>query len=182
RRDPIIARPIAKIARQRSVRVVEKDIGLRARGERSRASGGRRDVRSDRRDLDAGRRPYLRGGLFQCIVPARNDDYLDAFLRERKGPAPPQASAGAAQQRLSSADSEIHFYTRDERHLPSPRGRRSSRGDGGNGTDLVAVALVEGEVLHDANALGERLALELGQRLAQVRGRGPDRRPPPLSR
>src|SRR5262249_45019415 len=99
------------------------------------------------------------------------------------------------------------LYTRDERHVPSPRdsgeraaqitpplsplsrgegahrvrrGRRSSRGDGGNGTDLVAVALVEGEVLHDANALGERLALEICQRLAQVAGGKAARLPPPF--
>ena len=48
----------------------------------------------------------------------------------------------------------------------SSRGRQRSRGDGGDGADLVAVLLVEPEFLHDANALGERLAVEVGQRLA----------------
>src|SRR5436305_5621225 len=33
----------------------------------------------------------------------------------------------------------------------------SSRGDGGNRPELIAIALVEGELLHDANALGDLL-------------------------
>src|SRR5262249_18676763 len=61
------------------------------------------------------------------------------------------------------------------RSLDQPSGRRYSRCDGGDGTDLVAVLLVEPELLHDANAFGERLAVEVGQRLAQVAGRQRER-------
>src|SRR5215471_18983836 len=52
---------------------------------------------------------------------------------------------------------------------------RYSRCDGRNRPDLVAVLLVESELLHDANAFGERLAVEVGERLAQVAGRQRER-------
>src|SRR5262249_26458215 len=48
---------------------------------------------------------------------------------------------------------------------------RYSRCDGRNGSDLVAVLVVESELLHDANAFGERLAFEVGERLTQVANR-----------
>ena len=108
RGDPILSRPVAKIARQRPVRIVEQNIGLRTRGKRGRSSRGRGDVGGDRRDLDPARRPYLRGGFLQCLPPACNDGHVDAFLRKREGAGPPQTSARARQQRLASADPEIH--------------------------------------------------------------------------
>src|SRR5262245_7327719 len=43
-----------------------------------------------------------------------------------------------------------------------------SRRDGRERAELVAVALVEAELLDDAHALGQGLAVEIGQRLAQV--------------
>src|SRR5439155_16378524 len=60
------------------------------------------------RDLDPARRPYLGGGFLQCLPPACNDGHVDAFLRKREGAGPPQTSARARQQRLASADPEIH--------------------------------------------------------------------------
>src|SRR5262245_35934764 len=50
-----------------------------------------------------------------------------------------------------------------------------SRGDGGDRADLVAVSLVEPELLHDADALGQRLAAEIAQGLAQIAGRQSER-------
>src|SRR5262249_46345822 len=54
---------------------------------------------------------------------------------------------------------------------PSP----ISRGDGGERADLVAVSLVEPELLHDADARGQRLAVEIAQGLAKIARGQPER-------
>src|SRR5262249_13469317 len=48
---------------------------------------------------------------------------------------------------------------------------RYSRCDGRNGPDLVAVLLVESELLHYENSLGGRSAVGVGERLAKAAGR-----------
>src|SRR5262249_56455574 len=95
----------AEIAGQRSVGVVEKDIGLRTRGKRGRAPGPGGDVGGNRGHLDAGRRGDLRAGFFQPLAPARDDGDVDAFLRQREGAGAPETAARAAPERLSSAAS-----------------------------------------------------------------------------
>src|SRR5262249_3503321 len=102
-------RPVAEVTRSRAIGVVEKDIGLRTGGKRGGASRAGGDVGGNRGDLDAGRRRDLRAGLFQHVALARDDGDVDAFPSEREGTGPSQASARAAQQRLSSTQSEVHF-------------------------------------------------------------------------
>jgi hypothetical protein len=97
RSDPVIARPVAEIAGQRSVGIVEKDIGLRTRGKCSRAPRAGGDVGGNRGDLDGRRRRNLRAGFFQRLAPTRDDGDVDAFLRQREGAGPPQTAARAAQ-------------------------------------------------------------------------------------
>src|SRR5258708_16020373 len=78
--DPIIPRPIAEIARQRAVRVVEKDIGLRTRGKRGRATRGGPDIPGGPRHLGAPRPPSLRAALFPYLPPSRTAWYALCFL------------------------------------------------------------------------------------------------------
>jgi len=54
RLDPVVALPVAEIARRRSARVVDDDVGLRTGGEHLLAAGVGRDVDGDRRHLHAG--------------------------------------------------------------------------------------------------------------------------------
>ena len=108
RRDPVVARPGAEIARQRAVRVVEQDIGLRTGRKCGRASLRRGDVADDRCHLDAGRLRDLRAGLFEHVARARHDGDVDAFMGQRKRAGFAETSAGAAEQRLPAADAEVH--------------------------------------------------------------------------
>src|SRR5262249_4759972 len=108
--NPIVPRPVAKVAWSRAVGVVEKDIGLRTGSKRGGASRTGGDVGGNRRDLNAGRRRDLRAGPFQHVALARDDGDVDAFPGERKGAGPAQPSTRAAQQGLSSADSKVHVF------------------------------------------------------------------------
>ena len=109
RSDPFVPRPIAEIAWSWAVGIVEEDIGLWTGGKRGSASGAGGDIGGNRGDLDTGRRRNLRSGLLQRLALARDDGHVDPFPSEREGAGVSQTAARAAQQRLSSTQSEVHI-------------------------------------------------------------------------
>jgi len=109
RGDPLVPRPIAEIAWSRAVGIVEKDIGLWTGGKRGSASGPGGDIGGNRGDLHAGRRRNLRSGLLQHVALARDEGHVDPFPSECEGAGVSQTAARAAQQRLASAQSEVHI-------------------------------------------------------------------------
>jgi hypothetical protein len=108
RSDPIVPRPVAEIARQRTVRVVEEDIRGRTSGNCGRTSFAGGDVAGDGCHIDASRFGDFRARLLEYVARARDDGQFDAFSGEREGASLPETSARATQKGLSAADSEVH--------------------------------------------------------------------------
>ena len=109
RGDPVVARPVAEIARQRTLRIVDQDIGRRTGADRGGAAGGRGEVGRDSDNLHAGRLRDLGAGAFQHIAGARNDREVDAFPRQRERAGLAETPARAADQRAFASYAEVHF-------------------------------------------------------------------------
>jgi hypothetical protein len=107
RGDPLVPRPIAEIAGSWAGGIVEEDIGLWTGGKGGSASGAGGDIGGNRGDLDAGCRRNLRSSLVQRLALTRDDGHVDPFPSDGAGVS--QTAARAAQQRLSSTQSEVHI-------------------------------------------------------------------------
>ncbi len=109
RGNPIVARPVAEIARQRTLRIVHQDIGSRTGADRGGAAGRRGQVGGDSDNSYAGRPRNLGAGAFQHLARARNDREIDAFPRQRVRAGLAETPAGAANQRAFASYAEVHF-------------------------------------------------------------------------
>ena len=110
RLDPLVAVPVAEVARRRPAGVVDQDVDLRAGGERGRPARLGRDVAGDRAHLAAAERAQLRGRRLERLGAARGDDDVDAFLRQRRRAALAEPLARRAHQRPFAFDAEIHAH------------------------------------------------------------------------
>ena len=108
RGDPVVARPVAKVAGQRTLRIVDQNIGPRAGGDRGGAAVRRGQVGGDGDDLDAGRLRNLGAGAFKHVARAGNDREVDAFARQRQRAGLAEAAARAADQRGLASYAEVH--------------------------------------------------------------------------
>ena len=109
RRDPVVARPFAEIARRRAARVVHEDVDLRRGRERRRAARARRDVAGQGHHRD-GRveRAQFAGGRVERVAAARGDHDVHALGDERLRAPLAQPLAGRANQRPAAFDVQIH--------------------------------------------------------------------------
>src|SRR6267378_1629835 len=85
RLDPGLAVPVAKVAGRRAAGVVDQDVG--------RGAGAQ-----------------LRGRRLQRLAPARGDDEIHAFRRERRGAALAEAFRRRADEGGFAANSEVHDF------------------------------------------------------------------------
>ena len=113
RLDPVVAVPVAEVARRRAAGVVDQDVDLRARGQRGFAAGRGGDVAGDRAHLDLRiQRAQLLCRRLQRLVAARGDDHVHALAHQRRRATLAQPLAGRADQRPLAFDSQIHSFAR----------------------------------------------------------------------
>src|SRR5258706_5862492 len=111
RLQPSGAVPFAEVPRRRAARVVHQDVGRGAGFQRLLSALVRGDVAGQRRHFHAEGFTYFLGRRFERFLPARGDDQVDAFARERHRAALAEAFRGGAHERRFAANSEIHGST-----------------------------------------------------------------------
>ncbi len=109
RRDPLLAAPVAKVARRGAAGVVNEDVDPRADGQRGGAALGCRDVAGHGSHLDVRvQRPQRRGRREQVGLAPRRDDDIDALTHQGFGATAPEALARRADQSPAALQSQIH--------------------------------------------------------------------------
>ena len=109
RLDPVVAGPVAEIARRRAAGVVDQDIRVRAGLQRGLAAGRRGDVAGDFRHRDARTGfAYFSGGFRQRLGAARGDGDMHAFGGERHRAGASEPLAGCAYDGAAAFDPKIH--------------------------------------------------------------------------
>src|SRR6185312_7293542 len=111
RLDPVVAVPVAEVARRRAARVVDDDVGLRARRQYLLAALFGRHVDGDRRHLHAVLLTDLLGCRLELALGARVDHEVDTLARQRHGAALAQALARRADDRLATLDAHVHVVS-----------------------------------------------------------------------
>src|SRR5579862_260542 len=107
RGDPIVTGPVAKVAGQWTLRIVDQDIGPGAGGECRGAACRRGQVAGNRCDLDTGRLRDFGAAAFEYVAGPRHDDEIDAGLSQRQRAGFAEAAARAAHQRGLAGDAEV---------------------------------------------------------------------------